>query len=127
MIVGIDPGVSGAVAFISKGGDIIYHPMPLSNGEIDCSRLVELLRSKRISHIFIERQQSKSKQGVKSTFTTGFRFGLILGICNTIHPNKITIYTPQQWQSIIKDYPVDERVSSTCNKNTKPSKLRAIS
>jgi len=89
--IGIDPGVSGAIAAILEDGSVRFFDMPVrkvksgkgAKSEYDASELASILQLDGIycrSHATIERQQSMPEQGVASTFKTGFGFGLLVGV-----------------------------------------------
>jgi Holliday junction resolvasome RuvABC endonuclease subunit len=91
-IVGIDPGLSGAIGVIDDSGKFVfvvdapvvevakpkgksrqYSPLMM------CTALRETLKGGDGVHAFIEEQQAMPGQGVKSMFTIGLGFGLWLG------------------------------------------------
>ena len=83
IIVGIDPGQKGGLAFLS--GRVSAYPMPLVGKELDISTIVELIRlnctfSTDIITAFVEKVHSMPKQGVASSFKFGKSFGCLLGI-----------------------------------------------
>ena len=84
LIVGIDPGKTGAIAVydpaLGRAGPI--HDMPVTGKDIDPVLVGEILRE--IAGIerpcaFIERQQAYPGQGVSTSFQTGRGFGIVLG------------------------------------------------
>jgi hypothetical protein len=88
--IGIDPGVSGAIAAILEDGSVRFFDMPVckvksgkgAKSEYDASALASILQLHGMycrTHATIERQQSMPGQGVASTFKTGFGFGLLVG------------------------------------------------
>lgn len=82
-IVGIDPGLKGAVAVLSNNTVEIYQGYTLNLGQrttYDQSKMRELLVSIGPDIVYIERQHAFPGQGVVSMFSTGFGFGLWLGI-----------------------------------------------
>ena len=98
---GIDPGLSGAIAFDCGGSWEIYD-MPVVQGrtgknQIAISTLAAILRDYEISHAFIEDVHAMPKQGVSSSFNFGFGCGVIQGVVSTL---KIpyTVVTPQKWK-----------------------------
>lgn len=94
IICGIDPGLSGAVAFMDGGtGDILnIADMPtlaLSRGgknkrEVDPHGLADLLRAQRIGHAFVELVGAMPGQGVSSMFAFGKAFGIVIGVASAI-------------------------------------------
>ncbi len=101
-VLGIDPGLDGAVVLIDppyyqdtptlkvgKGGKRTYNVVAMA-------RILGGMTDGFDAHVFIEKQQARPKQGVSSTFSTGFGFGLWLGIISAFElPH--TVVTPQEW------------------------------
>jgi hypothetical protein len=91
MLVGIDPGLTGAVAVLAPDGTLeaLYDVPTLSlkttrgrKQEYDIPGMVQLLRPYVGSqvHIIVETAQAMPGQGVRSTFGTGVGYGVWLGI-----------------------------------------------
>ncbi len=112
LFIGIDPGLSGALAFRS-GEEMSVLPMPVltitkSKGVrrvLDLTALANIIDDKtknaaRVS-VFIERVASMPKQGVASMFSFGESYGAIKGI---IAANflPMTLVTPRTWKSKLK-------------------------
>jgi hypothetical protein len=85
MILAVDPGLDGALAWLDPAapGEVAIADMPTlrlaRRREIDVQALAVLLGSP-LEHAFVERAGSRPAQGVASSFQTGKGFGLILGI-----------------------------------------------
>src|SRR5262249_33408909 len=106
--VGIDPGLSGAVAVLDHTGTLVaLYDTPVltlrtSRGtrqEYDVPGLVALLASYASpqSHVYIEEAGARPGQGVKSMFTVGVGFGLWLGVLGALH-FPYTRVRPQIWK-----------------------------
>ncbi len=112
LFIGIDPGLSGGLAFRSDE-EMSVLPMPVltitkSKGVrrvLDLTALANLIDDKTKNqpriHVFIERVASMPKQGVASMFSFGESYGAIKGI---IAANflPMTLITPQTWKSKLK-------------------------
>lgn len=101
IIAGIDPGKTGAIAFI-KGRKIKAFPTPTlkiskTKSEIDGRAVFELLKKYKTDHVFIEKVHSMPKQGVSSTFVFGMGYGMMRGICVGLEL-PYTLVTPQAWK-----------------------------
>lgn len=86
-IIGIDPGVSGAVAILSARGVFAVHDMPTvtvgrkARREVDAHSLAELLRPLADGAVaIVERQSARPGQGVVSMFGLGRSLGAVLGV-----------------------------------------------
>jgi hypothetical protein len=108
MIVGIDPGLTGALAVLAPDGtlealyDVPTLTLRTSRGtkqEYDLPGLVALLApySGPQSHVLIEESQAMPGQGVRSTWTTGYGYGAWLGVLAALQlPH--TRVRPQIWK-----------------------------
>jgi len=95
MHIGIDPGLSGAVAILDQQGTLVaLHDTPVltlstSRGtrqEYDVPGLVALLAPYRGpgATVLLEESQAMPGQGTRSMFTVGLGFGVWLGILGTL-------------------------------------------
>jgi hypothetical protein len=95
MFLGIDPGLSGAVAVLDDDGALVcVHDTPIltlkvARGirhEYDVPGLVSLLAPYRGSqaHVILEKSQPMPGQGTRSMFTIGYGYGLWLGILGAL-------------------------------------------
>ena len=110
VIIGIDSGLTGAIAFIYE--DTTYEVLDLptmAHGkgnakvkkQINASALATILKDRDISLItttaFLERVNAMPGQGVASMFSMGDSFGCIRGVLGyAIVPTEII--TPRQWK-----------------------------
>ncbi len=101
MIVGIDPGKAGGLAYI--GSEIVgagAMPMPLSGKDIDGHELAMVLDNWKPDTVIIEKSQAMPGQGVTSMFNYGAGFGRLLGICEALGlPYRLV--TPQRWKGVV--------------------------
>lgn len=106
MIIGIDPGCSGAIVFLHESGEYYSHMlMPtIKDGKqtkVNCaaavSTIIEVSKYSNITHAYIEKVHSMPKQGVATTFTFGHAAGAIEGVIQgMLIP--YTMVTPQSWK-----------------------------
>lgn len=110
-ILGIDPGLQGALALMDGDG-IHIHDIPLikltkakkSQTMVDTyelARIIDNLNNKPIQKVCIESVHAMPKQGVTSCFNFGKTFGIILGVvaANFI---PVTLVTPQEWKRTLR-------------------------
>lgn len=103
-ILGIDPGMGGALVSISETEKIVYD-MPTfeitKNGGkrrmIDIQKLMHIIKSDKATHVFIERVNAQPQNGVAAAFTFGFGCGVIEA-CVTAAGIPFTYVTPQSWK-----------------------------
>jgi crossover junction endodeoxyribonuclease RuvC len=95
-IVAIDPGLSGAIAWLD-GETVGAVPMPMAGKEIDLPAIRDLLLRANPRVIVIERVASRPGQGVASTFKFGAGWGSLIGLAAGLQiPTELV--TPQAWK-----------------------------
>lgn len=108
--MGIDPGKTGGIAFVTRGGRYLESiHMPLTAGkEIDVKSIIfkidEIIEKGTLAFCFIEKIQYPPKQSVKSTCTTCTGYGRILTILDMMDI-KYEEVAPLKWKrnfSLIK-------------------------
>jgi len=104
-IVGVDPGLNGALAVLGSDGEQAgFCAMPITGGkrpEIDGAAIATWLwHFDPINLIVVEQVHSMPKQGVASTFRFGMGYGTILGI---VAANKWPLerVEPRRWKDRI--------------------------
>lgn len=100
-VVGIDPGLSGAVAVL-HGREVHVYDTPTIRTGRGARRAYNLQEMSRILHevcgqynpsaIAVERQQAMPGQGVTSTFSTGYGYGLW---CGMVAACGVPMHTPR--------------------------------
>jgi crossover junction endodeoxyribonuclease RuvC len=103
---GIDPGLSGAIAFFNPDkGLLIVHDMPTvevtRNGkkknEINAYALANLFPVLATDEAVLERVGAMPGQGVTSVFSFGRSVGIVEGVLAALSIS-VTIVSPQAWQ-----------------------------
>jgi crossover junction endodeoxyribonuclease RuvC len=104
LIIGIDPGVTGALALLSDNGDLIdVLDMPsLADGTkgrstVNAVLLSELLAKWHAREAFCEFVSSRPTDGAVQAFAFGRCRGAIEGVCGALSL-PITLITPQSWK-----------------------------
>ena len=107
IIAGIDPGLSGAGAFLDAASgavlDIVDMPtLALSRGgknkrELDAHTLARLIAAQVVSHAFVEAVGAMPGQGVSSVFAFGKSFGVLIGILAALEV-PMTFVAPATWK-----------------------------
>ena len=107
--IGIDPGLSGAVAIISDDSLKVFDMPTMTvdrNGkakrQVSANELAELLYtcSGKDCHVYVERVGAVSGQGVTSVFSFGRSFGMIEGILAALKM-PVTFVAPATWTRAI--------------------------
>ena len=107
-IIGIDPGLSGAIAILENKKVLKFFDMPvMSEGkknkrQLNSAQLVNILRENINSNneeisIVVEQVNAMPGQGVTSMFNFGQTFGAIKGVCAAL---SLPIYfvRPSKWK-----------------------------
>ena len=112
IFVGIDPGLTGAVAAIDSDAKVIgvYDTPILSvkkgkgvRHEFNRVAMVELLSGlNQSAKVAIERVNSMPGQGVASTFSFGVGFGIWLGIITALNM-PLDLVHPTRWKKVMMD------------------------
>lgn len=98
IILGIDPGVSGALAFYrSETGTLHVHDTPTVDKELDADTFAAIISDHRPDHAVIERVGAMPKQGVSSTFKFGASYGMARGIVAALGVPH-TLVAPTVWK-----------------------------
>ena len=108
MILGIDPGLSGAIAYIDNDELLIWDIPTFEitrNGknkrQIDLQKLLAILKLWPVEKAYLESVNAMPGQGVSSMFQMGRGFGQIemaLAACNI----PVTYITPQVWKKSLQ-------------------------
>jgi crossover junction endodeoxyribonuclease RuvC len=105
-VIGIDPGLSGAIAVINGTDSLTVFDMPTitveRNGkakrQVSASELVQILKTAKSDdcHVFVEKVSAMAGQGVTSVFSFGRSFGMIEGILAAFKL-PVTYVAPATW------------------------------
>jgi crossover junction endodeoxyribonuclease RuvC len=105
MILGIDPGLSGALAFFDTESEVlVIIDMPTvemtRNGknkrEVSAALIADAVAGKGIKQAYIERVSAMPGQGVSSMFSFGRSVGVVEGVL-AAYEIPTTFITPQAW------------------------------
>ncbi len=108
LTIGIDPGLSGAVALLDGDGlpELVADLPVIRDGRLSWidggalqSVLLEALHG-RPCRAAVERVSAMPAQGIASAFTFGVGFGSILSVLQTLHL-PIELITPTQWKTAL--------------------------
>lgn len=99
VILGVDPGASGAIAFFrpDRPAEIEVYDTPLADGQVDAAALGRMVRAAGATEAMIERVGAMPKQGVSSTFKFGMAYGAVLAACGVLML-PLRQETPGRWK-----------------------------
>lgn len=98
-ILGLDPGVSGAIAFIfsDEPNRVAVEDVPVVAGEISAALLADRIKAFGPSIAMIERVSAMPGQGVSSMFGFGVSFGQARGVIGALNI-PLHYVTPAKWK-----------------------------
>ena len=106
-IIGIDPGLSGAIAVLDDFKIFEIYDMPImsegkkNKNQLNSAQLVKILKNnfKNNEELFVivEQVNAMPGQGVTSMFNFGQSFGVIKGICSAMQLSMFFI-RPAKWK-----------------------------
>jgi Holliday junction resolvasome RuvABC endonuclease subunit len=135
--IGIDPGLNGAVAIITDNSFIKIIDTPIRTVQVPSKKSKSGKKNKRLyvesdmANIFrmynhtttmvcIEKQWARTKEGVSSSFTNGYGYGLWIGIIKALDI-KHRVVTPMEWKKVmIGDKGADKSISCELAKEIFP-------
>jgi crossover junction endodeoxyribonuclease RuvC len=103
MIVGIDPGISGAVAWVSDEGGFLLSAMDMPTLEVNGKMkvnphiLASDLSFRKPKIVVIEEVGAMPGQGVTSMFNFGYSAGILAGVCAGLGIPTV-FYRPAVWK-----------------------------
>jgi crossover junction endodeoxyribonuclease RuvC len=107
VLLGIDPGISGAIALLSPAGELLgVHDLPtLPDGpagrrRVNPALLADLLAQTHASHAYCELVNSRPTDGHVAAFSFGMTRGLLEG-CLAALAIPVTMLAPASWKRIV--------------------------
>jgi len=100
-ILGIDPGLSGALVILDDGQAIEWMRMPTyivgKSNRVNGAAVASFINKSKIDRAVIELVHSFPGQGVTSMFTFGHACGTIMGVLSALEI-PVSVITPQEWK-----------------------------
>ena len=105
-IIGIDPGISGAIAVLDAGGLLVAHSamptyQPGKASRVNAAALCAFLDPYRAGHAILEQVGAMPGQGVASMFSFGHAAGSVEGVLAALGIS-YELVTPQTWKRAYK-------------------------
>lgn len=85
IIIGIDPGMTGALAVLDRGQLVAVVPMPTTSGQVSGAEIAEIVDAYAPHHVYIEDVHAMPQNGSISSFKLGYNFGVVIGVVNAAH------------------------------------------
>ena len=111
-IIGIDPGVNGAISIFESG---IHHVFKMPETLTETADLIHKFSNSLKCAAYIEQVHSMPGQGVSSTFRFGQSYGELRGVVSAL---QIPFYqvTPQAWQKYLQCPKAEKKDKKRVNK-----------
>lgn len=124
-LIGIDPGVSGAMAVLTETGELVATGfMPVYQAgkakHVNAAALADFIRSHTVDFAAVEKVGAMPGQGVSSMFNFGHSAGVIEGVLAAVGIG-YTLVTPQTWKRHFKLLGKDKDASRTVAQQLYPS------
>jgi len=108
IILGVDPGLSGAICLLHSLEVAEIHDIPTfslsRNGknkrEVDAVKLANMLGETVIGHAFVEQVNAMPGQGTSSMFAFGKSYGIVIGIL-AARGVPMTFVAPKTWKKAL--------------------------
>ena len=122
IVVGIDPGLSGAIAILENNKVLNIFDMPVmaegkkNKRQLNSAQLVKLLKDSinetEETVVVVEQVNAMPGQGVTSMFNFGQSFGVIKGVCSAM---QLPMYfvRPAKWKKYFNLIKTEKEASRT--------------
>ena len=101
LMLGIDPGASGAIVIMDGASIIEWAAMPVmkvgSATRVNAPALAAMLRGYEKLEAYVEQVGAMPGQGVASMFSFGHSAGVVAGVLGALEIT-VTLVTPQAWK-----------------------------
>ena len=97
VVVGVDPGITGALALYEHGTLTEVVDMPVFDGTASATGIADVFTLWAPDFIAVEHVQPMPKNGSIASFSLGKNFGIILGVAGAMrHP--VIKLRPNEWK-----------------------------
>lgn len=118
--LGIDPGLQGAIAFIGPSGLVDVKKIPVikldKKNTYDIQGLYRIIKEYTTQpsnfEVIVEKSHAMPGQGVTSMFTTGYGFGLILGILTALKLSYQVVHASKWKKEMLEGMPKGKEAST---------------
>ena len=102
-VIGIDPGLKGAICLMTKGEklEVQMHKMPIEEGIVDVRGLKELLEGFEATRTYVEHAFALPGMNSKAMFSYAENFGRLLSVFEASDEG-YTLVRPATWQAFYK-------------------------
>jgi hypothetical protein len=84
-IVGVDPGITGALALHVNGKLSTLEDMPVFDSRVDGAGVANILRAMEPDAVYIENTHAMPRNGSIALFKLGLNTGIVIGLSSRCH------------------------------------------
>jgi Holliday junction resolvasome RuvABC endonuclease subunit len=97
-VIGIDPGITGAIALHDGGKLTALQDMPVFDSRVDGAQVTTILREMDPDCVYIETSHAMPRNGSIASFSLGMNTGIVIGVVQALsHP--LFRITPARWKT----------------------------
>lgn len=97
LIIGVDPGITGALAIWRDGTIAAVYDMPVIDGQTDGGAVATLFRNAQPDWVVVEQVHPMPKNGSIASFSLGKNYGIVIGVAMAgAHP--LVKIRPSEWK-----------------------------
>lgn len=97
IVMGIDPGMTGALAVIAQGKLVAVEPMPTYDGRVDGQEIDTMLGEYEPDCVYVENTQPMPKNGSIANYSLGLNTGIVIGAV-TSNRFRLVRVRPVDWK-----------------------------
>jgi crossover junction endodeoxyribonuclease RuvC len=110
-VCGLDPGFSGALAFLHDSGAVTVYPVPILAGEFDELAFRALLDGANPGLVVMEKVHARPGNGVVSMFRFGQIYGSLISSIKLLR-FRLELVAPQTWKAeVLRDTERDKQAA----------------
>jgi crossover junction endodeoxyribonuclease RuvC len=98
IVIGIDPGTTGAIAVLDRGNLVYVGDMPMYDGRTDGAALADLLDEWQANVAYLEQTQAMPKNGTIASHSLGMNSGIVIGVLQSMRHPFVRV-RPAVWKS----------------------------
>ena len=100
IIVGIDPGITGALAVFDSGGLVAIEDMPVFDSRVDGRSLSVFLDGFDPDTVYLEDTHAMPKNGSIASFKLGLNTGIVIGVVQSLDNIGLVRVLPRTWKTM---------------------------
>lgn len=107
-IMAFDPGISGGYAILANKELICRGKMPIDKNlknkksTINLEEVINLIKTHKPDVVVLERQAPRPGEGISSSWTSGYNFGLLFALASIFVKN-VALVSPRSWATKLHD------------------------